>query len=218
MYGLPQSTETKKQLPKKAIYAKFDLKPSQRESFDADISRIDIVNVVSPTTIPAIAEGVEVKEFYVLAVQMKRKEYDPKNLLLLTKLIPQRMVFALHFDDEVQFAVYHTTLLKSQWHSYSPPKLGGVVEDRGGMLSHYDSFLTLQGLNLDAVWDNIVKSIGGIDVAEGNILVEQIKENAEREKILKQIEVLQHKMAIEKQPRRKRELFGEIKELKNILL
>ena len=215
MYGLPQSTETKKQLPKKAIYAKFDLKPSQRESFDADISRIDIVNVVSPTTIPAISEGVEVKEFYVLAVQMKRKEYDPKNLLLLTKLIPQRMVFALHFEDEVQFAVYHTKLLKSQWHSYSPPKLGGVVEDRGGMLSHYDSFLILQGLNFDAVWDNIVKSIGGIDVAEGNTLVEQIKENAEHEKILKQIEVLQHKMAIEKQPRRKRELFEEIRILKN---
>jgi hypothetical protein len=200
MYGLPQSTETKKQLPKKAIYAKFDLKPSQRESFDADISRIDIVNVVSPTTIPAIAEGVEVKEFYVLAVQMKRKEYDPKNLLLLTKLIPQRMVFALHFDDEVQFSVYHTKLITSDW------------------AERTRHAVSLQGLNLDAVWDNIVKSIGGIDVAEGNTLVEQIRENAEREKILKQIEVLQHKMAIEKQPRRKRELFEEIKELKNILL
>ena len=211
MYGLPQSTEIKKQLYKKTIYAKFDLKPSQRESFDADISRIDIVNVVSPTTIPAIAEGVEVKEFYVLAVQMKRKEYDPKNLLLLTKLIPQRMVFALHFDDEVQFAVYHTTLLKSQWQLYSPPVLGGVPVGGGGIL-------IIRGLSLDAVWDNIVKSIGGIDVAEGNTLVEQIKENAEREKILKQIEILQHKMAREKQPRRKRELFEEIKELKNILL
>lgn len=196
MYGLPQSTETKKQLPKKAIYAKFDLKPSQRESFDADISRIDIVNVVSPTTIPAIAEGVEVKEFYVLAVQMKRKEYDPKNLLLLTKLIPQRMVFALHFDDEVQFAVYHTKLITSDW------------------AERTRHAVSLQGLNLDAVWDNIVKSIGGIDVAEGNTLVEQIKENAEREKILKQIEILQHKMAIEKQPRRKRELFEEIQRLK----
>lgn len=47
MFGLPISTERKKQLPKKAIYAKFDLKPSQRESFDADIARIDIVAVVS---------------------------------------------------------------------------------------------------------------------------------------------------------------------------
>ena len=196
MYGLPQSTETKKQLPKKAIYAKFDLKPSQRESFDADISRIDIVNVVSPTTIPAIAEGVEVKEFYVLAVQMKRKEYDLKNLLLLTKLIPQRMVFALHFDDEVQFAVYYTKLITSDWAEQTPQTV------------------FLQGLNLDVVWDNIVKSIGGIDVAEGNTLVEQIKENAEREKILKQIEVLQQRMAREKQPRRKRELFEEIQRLK----
>ena len=39
MYGLPLSTERKQQLPKKAIYTKFDLKSSQRESFDADIAR-----------------------------------------------------------------------------------------------------------------------------------------------------------------------------------
>ena len=88
MYGLPISTERKKQLPKKAIYAKFDLKPSQRESFDADISRIDIVAVVSSSTVPALGEGSEVKAVYVLAVQLKRKEYDSKNIALLTKLIP----------------------------------------------------------------------------------------------------------------------------------
>lgn len=75
MYGLPQTTIVKKQLPKKSIFAKFDLKLSQRESFDADIARIDIVAVVNPTTVPAITEGSEVKEFYVLAIQLKRKEY-----------------------------------------------------------------------------------------------------------------------------------------------
>ena len=40
MYGLPISTERKRQLPKKAIYAKFDLNSVQRESFDADVARI----------------------------------------------------------------------------------------------------------------------------------------------------------------------------------
>ena len=74
MYGLPISTERKKQLPKKAIYAKFDLKPSQRESFDEDIARIDIVAVVSSATVPALSEGAEIKEFYLLVVQMKHKE------------------------------------------------------------------------------------------------------------------------------------------------
>ena len=88
MYGLPQATEIKKQLPKNAIFAKFDLKPSQRESFDADIARIDIVAVVSPTTVPAVAEGENIKEFYVLAVQLKHKDYDSKNIAMLSRLIP----------------------------------------------------------------------------------------------------------------------------------
>ena len=110
MYGLPQTTEFKKQLPKKAIYAKFDLKPSQRESFDADIARIDIVAVVSTTTIPALNAGAEVKEFYLLAVQLKRKDYDSKNIALLTKLIPQKMVLALQYEEQTQFAIYNTKL------------------------------------------------------------------------------------------------------------
>ena len=74
MYGLPTSTERKQQLPKKAIYAKFDLPTARRENFDADIARIDIVAVISPATIPALSEGVEAKEVYVLEVERKHKE------------------------------------------------------------------------------------------------------------------------------------------------
>ena len=145
MYGLPQSTITKKQLPKKAIFAKFDLKPSQREGFDADIARIDIVAVVNTATVPAVGDGSEVKEFYVLAIQLKRKEYDSKNIALLTKLIPRNIVFALHYEEEVQFAIFHTKLITSNWQLLTPNS----------------SFLTIQGLDLDVVWENIVKSIGG---------------------------------------------------------
>lgn len=199
MYGLPQSTITKKQLPKKAIFAKFDLKPSQREGFDADIARIDIVAVVNPTTVPAVGDGSEVKEFYVLAVQMKRKAYDSKNIALLTKLIPRNIVFALHYDEEVQFAIYHTKLITSNWQLLTPNS----------------SFLTIQGLDLDVVWENIVKSIGNIKVEDGNTLKEQIREDDERAKILKQIEQLEKKCRAEKQPRKKLELFEQIKKLKN---
>ena len=83
MYGLPQPTEVKKQLPKKAIFAKFNMPASQRERFDADISRIDIVAVVSPSTVPAVVPGENIKEFYVLSVQLNRKDYDAKNIALL---------------------------------------------------------------------------------------------------------------------------------------
>ena len=196
MYGLPQTTEVKKQLPKKAIYAKFDLKPSQRESFDADIARMDIVAVVSSSTVPALGEGREVKAVYVLAVQLKRKEYDSKNIALLTKLIPQRMVFALQFEEQTQFAIYHTKLISSAWQTTE------------------EAMLPLSGLNLDTVWENIVKSIGQIEVQEGNTLAEQIAEDDAHAKLMKQIEQLEHKVRTEKQPRKKLELFEKLKELK----
>ena len=198
MYGLPQSTIVKKQLPKKAIFAKFDLKPSQRESFDADIARIDIVAVVNPTTVPAIGEGTEIKEFYVLAVQLKQRDFDAKNIALLTKLIPRNIVFALHYEEEVQFAIYHTKLITSNWQ----------------LLASNSSFLTVQGLDLDVVWENIVISIGDIQVEDGKSVAEQIMADDQRAKLLTQIANLERKMAIEKQPRRKREYFEQKKNLK----
>ena len=197
MYGLPISTEVKKLLPKKAIYAKFDLKPSQRESFDADIARIDIVAVVSSATVPALSEGAEIKDIYLLAVQMKRKEYDTKNIALLTKLIPQKMVLALQFEELTQFAIYHTKLISSAWQATS------------------DAVLPLSGLNLDSVWENIVVTIGSITVKDGNTLTEQIATDDKRAKQLAQIATLEQKMASEKQPRRKREYFKQIRRLKN---
>ena len=201
MYGLPQTTEVRKQLPKKAIYAKFELKPSQRESFDADIARIDIVAVISPSTVPAIAEGKEVKEIYLLTLQMKRKEYDSKNIALLTKLIPQRMVFVLQFEEQTQFAIYHTKLITSAWQ----------------LTTHNSLLITIKGLNLDTVWENIVTHIGEIEVTDGNTLAEQIVADDAHAKLIKQIELLEKKARAEKQPRKKLELFEKIKVLKKKL-
>ncbi|MFR5719363.1 MAG: DUF4391 domain-containing protein [Bacteroides uniformis] len=184
MYGLPTSTECKRQLPKKAIYAKFDLNPSQREGFDTDIARLDIVAVVSPATVPALSDGLEVKEFYVLAVLLKHKEYDSRNIALLVKLIPQNMVLALQYEEQTQFAVFHTKLITSAWQP--------TVE----------ATLPLSGLNLDAVWENLVKGIGQIDVADGNTLTEQIISDNLRAKLLAKIVTLEKKMANEKQPKK----------------
>lgn len=196
MYGLPISTERKQQLPKKAIYAKFDLTTAQREGFDADVARIDIVAVVSQATIPALSEGAEVKAFYVLDVQMKCREYNAKNILLLTRLIAQNMVFALRYEDQVQFAIFHSKLFTTAWQSAE------------------HATLPLSGLNLDTVWDEIVASIGDVTPTEGRSVAEQIVQDDRRAKLLHQIEVLERKVRSERQPRRKSELFKELKKLK----
>ena len=79
MLGLPKSTEMSKQLPKKAVYAKFQMNTAAKEKIDADISRITIVNEITPAKIN-IPAGEEVKSFFVLLVALKRKTLMRKRL------------------------------------------------------------------------------------------------------------------------------------------
>ena len=67
MLGLPKATELNKQLPKKAIYAKFQMNTAAKDRFDADISRINIVGEISPNTV-GIAAGENVATIFVLLV------------------------------------------------------------------------------------------------------------------------------------------------------
>lgn len=199
MFGLPPSTEVKRPLPKAQLYKKFELKQSQREAVDADIARLDFVNRIAPQTMPAIAEGADVKAIFVIEVELKRPDYDKKSIALVAKLIPQQIIFALRYGEKVQLAVYHTKLFVSEWQ----PSDAATIP--------------LAGLNLDTVWQNIVAAIGSMEVAEGNTLTEQIQANDERAKLMKRIEVLERQMRTTTQKHRQRELYAEIKKLKSTI-
>ena len=199
MYGLPQRTEIKKPLHKTKVFEKFDLTASQRDSFDADISRMFITHVVAESTIPTIKAGKEIADFYIIEVSLKRREYAPKNIELLAKFIPRKILFVLHFEEKAQFAIHHTKLICSEWQQRDTLNV------------------PLAGLNLDAVWENIVATIGSITVQEGNTLTEQIVIDDERAKLMKQIELLEKKARTEKQPRKKLELYSKIQTIKKML-
>lgn len=195
MLNLPQSTEVKRPLPKAQLYKRFDWKPSQRDSFDGDVSRLDFVNWIAPRTLPAIAEGAEVKEIFVIEVSLKNRDYDPKNIVLLAKSIPQRVIYLLRFEYEAMLAVYHFKLFTAPWQPID------------------SATVALSGLNLDAVWQSVVSSIGQFSVEQENSLSVQIRVDEERDKLLRQIATLERQMNATKQPRRKRELFLELQKL-----
>ena len=73
--------------------------------------------------------------------------------------------------------------------------------------------IELRGLNLDKVWENIVVDIGGVRIADGNTLDEQIAADERRQKIEKEIAKLEKQARAEKQPKKKFELVQKIKEL-----
>ena len=199
MYGLPENCIINKPLYKKAVFEKFNLKSAERDRFDADICKMAIVAYVSPSKIPALHEGQEVKEFYVLQIQLKHKDYDSKNILMMNKLIPQKIVFALEYDDNIQFCIFHTRLQQSEWVHAS------------------DATIPIKGLSLDDVWNNIVAEIGGLSNDKEETLEQQIIDREEREKLLKQIEALEKRCRAEKQTRKKYELHQQLLKLREEL-
>lgn len=199
MYGLPLNTEITRPLYKKAVFEKFNLKTAERDRFDADISRMVIFAHVSPKKIPALAEGQNIKEFYVLQVQLKKRDYDTKNILLLHKLISQNLIFALEYDGNVRFCIFYTRLQQSDW------------------LRESEAIIPLRGLNFDDVWNNIVAEIGGLDNESEESLEQQIVNREEHEKILQQIASLEKRIINEKQTRKKYELHQQLLKLKEFL-
>lgn len=196
MLGLPQLTETRRTLPKADFFRKYDLKPTQRTAFDTDVARMSFVNVLMPQTLPAIAEGKEVKAIFVIEVELKRKDFAHKSIGLIARLIPQRIVFALRFEDKVMLAVYHDKLFTTQWQTVESVTV------------------PLCGLTLDAVWETIVSSIGQFSVESEKTLSVQIAEDDSRAKLEHQIAALEKQMRSTTQTRRQRELYSQIKKLK----
>ena len=68
------------------------------------------------------------------------------------------------------------------------------------------------GLDLDAVWENLVTQISGIVVTDDHSLDEQIVIEQEKAKLLKQIEELDRKARKEMQAKKKFEMFQRLKE------
>ena len=200
MYGLPPNTLINKPLYKKAVFEKFNLKAAERDRFDADISRMALVARVSSATVPALTKGKEIEGFYVLQVVLKRKNFDSKNILMLQKLIPQKLIFVLQFEEQTQFCIFHTRLQQSVW------------------MPTDEATITLQGLLLDDVWNNIVAAIGGLDAQAEESIEEQIIQREQQEKLLRQIESLEKQCRTEKQTRKKYELHQQIIKLKEGLI
>lgn len=199
MLGLPKATEVNKQLAKSMIYTKFKMNTKEKAEIDEDISKITIVNEVTATKIN-VAEGENVKSFFVLLIQLKRKDFDEKTIIKISKLIPQNMLLILEYDKKAKLATYNTRLIQSDWNDTE------------------NLSIELNGLNLDDIWEKTVMSLEGGFWNEELSLEENIILREKREKLQKEISKLEKQARSEKQPRKKFELVQRIKELKKYIL
>lgn len=200
MLGLPQTTEVKKIIPKRALYSKFELNTAEQKEFDAAIRQMTIVNEISLRTIPALQKQEQEKAVFVLAVQLKQEGCAERLLQRLCRLIDQRLLLALCYADKLQLALLFDN--KILINEFKPAA---------------EQSVTLQGTGLKEIYEQLALQVANLQSLAGLTPAAVIANAGKREELTKQIAALTKKMFAEKQARKKLTLREAINKLKKEL-
>lgn len=198
MLGLPQTTEVKKIIPKRDLYRKFELNIAEQKEFDAAIRQMTIVNEISLRTIPALQK--QEKAVFVLAVQLKQEGCAERLLQRLCRLIDQRLLLALCYEDKLQLALYFDNRILLN--EFMP-----VAEQK----------VNLQGTSLNDIWEHLALQVAQLTPRAGLTPASVIANADRRAETEAQIAALTKKMFAEKQARKKLTLREAINKLKKEL-
>ncbi len=194
MLNLPKSTQIKKNIYKNAIYKKFpkELSGKKKELFDKEIKKITVIGEISEKSLN-IKSTEDIKAIFVVLIELKIKDFSNTNISLISRLFGQKILLILNFDKAYQLAIYETKLLLGNWKKES------------------EINLSLHGLDLSSVWENLVIQVADIEIEKGNSLAEQIDKEARKEKLIQQIKATEKRARKEQQAKKKFELFKQIK-------
>lgn len=211
--GLPMTTEFNKRIPKQKFYENIAVTPAMKKAFVEQIRIIYWRNKIATTTLN-LAAGEQVTEIEVFEVRLSAPELDESVLRQIDREIPYHILFLLEYEGKYRAVI-----------GYKEAAAGKTAfkVDRyysTDWLDEDDLPVHLEGLTLDAVYENFVRQIAGEALAEenGTTLKESVEQQKQREQIEKQIATLKAKIRKEKQPKKKFEFVQKLNELKDSML
>ena len=213
MLGLPKSTEFNKRIPKQKFYDNLSVTPAIKKAFTEQIKIIYWRNKLAATTLN-LAPGEQVIEIEVFEVKLTSPALDENVLRLIDREIPYHILFLLEYNGKYQAVMGYKEAAGSG-------KAAFKVEHyyRTEWLSEKDLPLHLEGLTMDAVYENFIRQIAGEGLSRGEdiTLKESVEQQERREQLEKRIAALEVRIKKEKQLNRKMELKAEIKKLQSEL-
>ena len=204
MLGLPRTTEYGKRIPKKKFYDNLSISSDLKRVFAEQIAAIFWSNKISPDTLN-VAAGDTVDEIEVFTIRLNQPSLDTRVLQQIDKQIPYHIIFVLKYKDRLQ-----------AWIGYKEAAASGSNAFKVGRYYHTDWMreddlhLSIDGLNMDAVYESLVRQIAGDKLQTDSS--ESLKESVVRDE--KQIAALENKMRREKQLNRQMEMNAELKNLR----
>jgi hypothetical protein len=214
MLTFPQSTEYVKRIPKTRFYEHLSVGAEIKRLFIDQINTIIWLHKFSPETL-ALVTGKRVKEIQIIQIKLNQKEIDQRVLSLIDKGIPYHLVFLLTHQDQSKLCMAFKEKTTNKEH-YG---IGRYFETP--WLNDDQISLEINGLDLDVVCDNFLRQIAGnaLNTQENGTvdLKDTIEKQDVRDKLKKQIVVLEKKRDNEKQFNRQVELNAELRKLKEML-
>ena len=209
MRNFPRSTEFNKRIPKQKFYENLSVTPAVKKIFTEQIKIIYWRNKLAATTLN-LAPGEQVTEIEVFEIKLNSPDLDENVLRLIDREIPYHILFLLEYDGKYQALIGYKEAAGSGKAAFQVDRYY-----RTEWLAEEELPLHLEGLTIDAVYENFIRQIAGDSLSGGEdiTLKESIEQQKQREQLEKQIATLEAKMKKEKQLNRKMELKAEIKAL-----
>lgn len=213
MLGLPVSTEFNKRIPKQKFYENIAVIPAMKKAFVEQIKIIYWRNKIAATTLN-LAAGEQVTEIEVFEVRLSAPKLDESVLRQIDRGIPYHILFLLEYEGKYRAVIGYKEAAAGK----TAFKIDRYYST--DWLDEDDLPVHLEGLTLDAVYENFVRQIAGEALAEenGTTLKESVEQQKQREQIEKQIATLEAKIRKEKQPKKKFEFVQKLNELKDSML
>lgn len=213
MLHFPRTTEFNKRIPKQKFYENLTISPVLRRVFIDQIRMVYWKNKLATSTLN-IAAGEAVTEIEVFEVRLNEPLLDDAVLKQIDKEIPYHILFILTRDGKAQ-----------AWIGYKEAAASGSNAFKVGRYYHTDWMpeddlhLSINGLNMDAVYESLVRQIAGgnLQTDSGESLKESVDRDEKKKQLEKQIAVLESKMQKEKQLNRRMEMNAELKRLRKNL-
>lgn len=211
MIGLPKTTEFNKRIPKQKFYENMDISPVLKKVFVEQVKIIYWRNKIAAST-TNLAAGNDVTELEVFEVRLSSPVLDDSLLRQIDKEIPYHILFLLEYQGKYQAWIGYKEAAAFGNKAF---KLNGYYHTE--WLDEDELPLKLDGLSVDAVYENFVRQIAG-DRLKTEVSGESLKESVERyekkQTLKKQIATLQAKIRKEKQLNKQVQLNAELKKLK----
>lgn len=193
MIELPKECVVDKFIPKKIFYEKVSLSSNLKQEFVDKIDKIYWKYKISEDTLN-ISKTENVEEIEIFELTLKEKVNCQNIIKVITKNIPYIILFEICYKDEVQYAIKHNDdIYFTNWNE----KID----------------FDLNGIDLNVVYEKIIRSVTNISEQDNNI-DEELEKVKKFKEIQKEIERLENKMKAEKQFNKKVELNKKIIELK----